>query len=381
VKTRHCHGNGRFTDAYGAMPEISYEAVGEPLYPNIGCNRLRCETCRGPLRDIVGVTPAPGFSREQAIALYAEAEAGIRAASMTSLREDAAARLYLCACGGRFVCKRSRYLAAGVEDDYTGPAPRDWACSGHDALVIPGFVDGEAIPPGLATAGSMDAAWDALVLGAMSGERAVARPDYLVSPPGAWCQRMAWLLPGAESGALGAALRRMVLGADEGHMKRALGLFLDAPLTVGAEGVEALALKADPTALAGKVTASETACDVVQLVLAARLARGEGEGLAATICAARRAVSWPSRRRLVLLDALTARDLDGVLADVEAFGDERMVVRQLMLGAYRAAGDDGVLRLVARMKTLARPGAAHLVSLARTNLPAASADKVARAVG
>jgi len=378
---RFCHGNGRFIDAHGAMPEVGYEAVGEPLYPDIGCNRLRCATCGEPLRDLVAVTPAQGLSREQALLLYAEAATGIGAASLTLLRDDAAARLYLCACGGHFVCTRSRYLAAGGEDDYTGPAPSDWACGGHDALVIPGTVDGEPIPPGLTLAGSSDAAWDALAIGAINGERAVARPDYLVNPPGAWCQRMAWLLPPGESEALGAALGRMVLGADEANMKGALGLFHDAPLTAGAEAVEALALRADPTALASKVNASETASDVVQLVLAARLARGGEDALAATIRAARRAVGWPSRRRLVLIDALTARDFEGVLAEVEAFGDERMVVRQLMLGAYRAAGDDGVLRLAARMKALARPGLAHLVSLARTNLPAASADKVAAAVG
>ncbi len=372
------------------MPEVGYEAVGDPTYPDIGCNRLRCTTCGAPVRDLVGLAPAQGLSREQTIVLYAEAATGVGPASMALLRDDPNARLYLCACGGRFLCMRSRYLAAGPEDDYTGPAPSDWSCGGHDPLAIPGDIDGEAIPPGPDGVGS-DADWDALAAGAIRGQRAEARPAYLAVPPRAWCRRMLWLLPSPEREALGEALGRMVLGPDPDDRSQALALYLDAPLACGAEAVETLSetvrgqpsgpsTTAVPAALTAKVTPAETASDVVQLVLAQRLARVSTQALPGTARAARQALTWPSKRRLVLIEALAARDLEGVLDTLEAFPSERMVARQLLLGAYRAERDAGVARLVARMQALAHPALVHLVDLARTNLPAASATKVAEAI-
>ncbi len=359
------------------MPEVAYEAVGDPGYPDIGCNRLRCTTCGGEVRDIVGLAPAQGLSREQALVLYAEAATGVSPASMALLRDDPRARLYLCACGGRFLCTRSRYLAAGPEDDFTGPAPSDWSCGGHDAL--PRVVDGEPIPPGPDGAAT-DADWDALALGAMRGQRAAARPVYLVMPPRAWCRRMLWLLPPAEGAALGAALGRLVLGPEQDDRSKALALYLDAPLAPGAEAVETLAEATAPEALSARVTPAETASDAVQLILATRLTRVAAEALPGTFRAACHALTWPSKRRLVLIEALAARDLEGALAALDAFPGDRMTTRQLMLGAYRADRDAGVARLVARVQALAHPALAHLVSLAASNLPAASAAKVAEAI-
>lgn len=374
---RFCFGEGRFVDAYGALPDIGFEAVGDPLYPDLGCSRLRCSRCGQAVRDAVGLMPLGALPLDQARALHGALDAGrgVDAATLAAFRDDGSARFYVCGCGGQYVSVRGRYLSAsasGGVEDLTGPTPDGWACAGHDDPPAPGVIDGEALPPG------DDAAWDALAHGALRGERARARPDYLADPPHAWCRRMLWLLAGsAEGDALGAALGRLVILRDAG----ALALYHDAPLAAGAEAVESLAA-ADPASLAARVVGGETEADVVQLVLAQRLLRlAPGPARAATFAAGLRAADWPSRRRLVLIEALAACDLPAVLDDLPRFGDERRVVRQLLLGASAAGGVAGVEALVTRMKAEERPGLAHVTSLAQANLPAPLAARVATIVG
>lgn len=135
-----CAGSGFLVDGSQALPTDPSELDVDGL-PIVGCSRLRCQRCRKPVRDAIGLafaTPAE-LPAGQLAALYDTADL---ASSPLLQRGTPTWRLYLCRCA-RWL-ETSRHACVVADPDDTDP-DMAWRCDGHPALALPHDLDGVTV--------------------------------------------------------------------------------------------------------------------------------------------------------------------------------------------------------------------------------------------